>query len=99
MHALYFNYSIYICASLFNMKSMSRITFGFCLFCLLCLSSCSYYNYTYIQTPVSTPNLTEAGDLKIQGSVNPRGFNAEVAYSPIKHLGVLVNATSGLVKT
>lgn len=77
---------------------MFRITFGFCLFCLLSLCSCSLYNYTYIQTPVSVPDLAESGDLKVQGSVNPKGFYAEIAYSPIQHLGVLITATSAFDK-
>jgi hypothetical protein len=89
---------IYICASLFKTEVMFRITFGFCLFCLFCLSSCSYYNYTYIQTPVSVPDLTKRGDLKVQANVNLKEGTAEIAYSPINHIGVTASATSGFVK-
>jgi hypothetical protein len=69
---------------------MFRFTFGLCLFCLLCLSSCEYYNYTYLPSPVSTPGLAKRGDLKVDAAFNPRGGSAEVSYSPINHVGMLV---------
>ena len=77
---------------------MFRITFGFCLFCLLCLSSCEFYNYTYLPSPVSLPGLAKRGDLKVDAAISPRGGSAEIAYSPINHLGMLVQYNSAFGK-
>lgn len=77
---------------------MFRFILGLCLFSLLSLSSCSYYNYTYIQTPVSVPDLAKRGDLKVQANANLKEGSAEVAYSPINHIGITASATSGFVK-
>lgn len=69
---------------------MFRIIFGLGLFCLLGLTSCEFYNYTYLPSSVTLPELKQRGDLKVEASVNPRGASASASYSPVNHLGMLV---------
>lgn len=77
---------------------MFRIIFGLGLFSLLGLTSCGYYNYTYLPSPVSMPELAKRGDLKLEASASPRSGSAQVAYSPINHIGVLIQYTGAFGK-
>lgn len=57
---------------------------------ILMLSSCSIPK-GYITTSQNVPLLSEANDLHAVATVGSNHFEAQVAYSPIKHIGVIGN--------
>ena len=65
-------------------------TYLFLIFFIALLNSCASL---YIPNSVNTPLFTERNEATINANVGMNGWDLQAAYSPIKHVGIMVNSS------
>lgn len=82
--------NIYICITQHYSKKMKAIKLsGVIAISFLALTSCK--NHAFLPQTQNTPVFTEAKEVEINTTLSHRTFDAQLAFSPVKNIGLMAN--------